>query len=139
MALLGSLWPDRSFTLDVDSHLLLPGNCYLSRRRFVDCEWNIFTSLHSFCCACSVFPLYVMVSGCPPWVNGRSFPQYTQSNTRVTDPGAVPMGARPLITVRRAPSGELRDTTSNRAIRRCHKCNDNYKPNRAHHDSVTGR
>lgn len=26
-----------------------------------------------------------------------------------------------------------------RSIRRCHKCQDNYKPPRAHHDSVTGR
>lgn len=26
-----------------------------------------------------------------------------------------------------------------RGIRRCRKCNDNYKPPRAHHDSVTGR
>mmetsp|Transcript_16553 Transcript_16553/g.18880 ORF Transcript_16553/g.18880 Transcript_16553/m.18880 type:complete len:553 (+) Transcript_16553:205-1863(+) len=26
-----------------------------------------------------------------------------------------------------------------RGIRRCKKCNDNYKPTRAHHDSVTGR
>lgn len=26
-----------------------------------------------------------------------------------------------------------------RGIRRCRKCNDNYKPTRAHHDSVTGR
>jgi DHHC palmitoyltransferase len=25
------------------------------------------------------------------------------------------------------------------SIRRCYKCNDNYKPARAHHDSVTGR
>jgi len=55
----------------------------------------------------------------------------------ITDPGAVPMGARPLVTVRRAASGELKGIS--RAIRRCHKCNDNYKPNRAHHDSVTGR
>lgn len=58
-----------------------------------------------------------------------------------TDPGAVPMGARPLVTVKRAPSGEVRQSNSSRqrALRRCHKCNDNYKPNRAHHDSVTGR
>jgi len=26
-----------------------------------------------------------------------------------------------------------------RGLLRCHKCDDNYKPNRAHHDSVTGR
>ncbi|KAL3919742.1 MAG: hypothetical protein SGILL_003602 [Bacillariaceae sp.] len=58
-----------------------------------------------------------------------------------TDPGSVPLGARPLVTVKRAPSGEMVPSTSNRtrALRRCHKCNDNYKPNRAHHDSVTGR
>ena len=29
--------------------------------------------------------------------------------------------------------------TRRRGIRRCRKCNDNYKPPRAHHDSVTGR
>lgn len=88
-----------------------------------------------------------------------------------TDPGAVPLGARPLVTVRRAGSmcsasssqadgSTGGDQTSNgnssgpiaqqqqqaqappqqqRAIRRCHKCLDNYKPPRAHHDSVTGR
>lgn len=58
-----------------------------------------------------------------------------------TDPGSVPMGARPLVTVKRAQSGESSDSSSrrNRAIRRCHKCNDNFKPLRAHHDSVTGR
>ena len=60
-----------------------------------------------------------------------------------TDPGAVPMGARPLITVRRAPSGEISPSPNHlrrdRAMRRCQKCGDNYKPPRAHHDSVTGR
>jgi hypothetical protein len=59
-----------------------------------------------------------------------------------TDPGAVPMGARPLVTVRRAQSGEISPAPQNgrqRGMRRCHKCNDNYKPPRAHHDSVTGR
>ena len=49
-----------------------------------------------------------------------------------TNPGAVPMGARPLTTVKKAGAPD-------RAIRRCHKCNDNFKPPRAHHDSVTGR
>eukprot|EP00529_Nitzschia_sp_RCC80_P024135 CAMPEP_0113463834 /NCGR_PEP_ID=MMETSP0014_2-20120614/12875_1 /TAXON_ID=2857 /ORGANISM="Nitzschia sp." /LENGTH=449 /DNA_ID=CAMNT_0000355867 /DNA_START=535 /DNA_END=1882 /DNA_ORIENTATION=+ /assembly_acc=CAM_ASM_000159 len=83
----------------------------------------------------------------------------------LTDPGAVPLGARPLVTVKRAQSqsstisndgdnngnnGDVSNPTRQqprqqqqqqrqRAIRRCHKCNDNYKPNRAHHDSVTGR
>lgn len=51
-----------------------------------------------------------------------------------TDPGAVPLGARPLTTVRRAGS-----TAERRGVRRCHKCLDNYKPPRAHHDSITGR
>lgn len=56
----------------------------------------------------------------------------------VTNPGAVPMGARPLTTFRRSGSNiSLRPTQ--RGTRRCHKCNDNYKPPRAHHDSVTGR
>ena len=64
-----------------------------------------------------------------------------------TDPGAVPMGARPIpanlaaesdsiITERDNARGGLR---RRRGIRRCRKCNDNYKPSRAHHDSVTGR
>jgi len=66
------------------------------------------------------------------------------------------LGARPLTVVRRSAS-ELSNGSSNsasggadgglsspstkprRAMRRCHKCNDNYKPPRAHHDSVTGR
>jgi hypothetical protein len=67
-----------------------------------------------------------------------------------TNPGAVPMGARPLTIVRRASSslsahssgsgenGNLQ-VQNQRGVRRCHKCNDNYKPPRAHHDSVTGR
>ena len=64
-----------------------------------------------------------------------------------TDPGAVPMGARPIpanlasesdsiVTERDNVRGGLR---RRRGIRRCRKCNDNYKPARAHHDSVTGR
>lgn len=58
-----------------------------------------------------------------------------------TDPGAVPLGARPLVTVSRAASGEMSpsEQARKRGLRRCQKCNDNYKPNRAHHDSVTGR
>ena len=58
-----------------------------------------------------------------------------------TDPGAVPLGARPLVTVSRAASGELcpSEQARKRGLRRCQKCNDNYKPGRAHHDSVTGR
>lgn len=62
-----------------------------------------------------------------------------------TDPGCVPMGARPLVTVRQASSaaGDARiggiSNNRTRALRRCPKCNDNFKPGRAHHDSVTGR
>eukprot|EP00934_Nitzschia_sp_Nitz4_P008364 Nitzschia sp. Nitz4//scaffold8_size234185//12266//13635//NITZ4_001230-RA/size234185-augustus-gene-0.254-mRNA-1//-1//CDS//3329559725//8354//frame0 len=56
-----------------------------------------------------------------------------------TNPGAVPMGARPLVTVKRADSNSNANGGRQRALRRCHKCNDNFKPNRAHHDSVTGR
>mmetsp|Transcript_10194 Transcript_10194/g.21377 ORF Transcript_10194/g.21377 Transcript_10194/m.21377 type:complete len:404 (+) Transcript_10194:158-1369(+) len=65
-----------------------------------------------------------------------------------TDPGCVPMGARPLVTLNRASSETLGGGTSstaganknrNRSLRRCLKCNDNFKPARAHHDSVTGR
>lgn len=63
-----------------------------------------------------------------------------------TDPGVVPLGARPLTIVRRSASdlsadsnGEFQPGPPRRALRRCHKCNDNYKPPRAHHDSVTGR
>ena len=62
-----------------------------------------------------------------------------------TDPGAVPMGARPLTIVRRASTQSLTESNNStepqrrRGVRRCHKCDDNYKPPRAHHDSVTGR
>lgn len=75
-----------------------------------------------------------------------------------TDPGAVPLGARPLTIVRPAQSrtttrreGQQQQetdvesantsttTTTTRSLSRCHKCNDNYKPPRAHHDSVTNR
>jgi hypothetical protein len=45
------------------------------------------------------------------------------------------------VTVKRASSGEVAESNGrrDRAIRRCHKCNDNFKAPRAHHDSVTGR
>lgn len=64
-----------------------------------------------------------------------------------TDPGAVPMGARPIPANLASESDSIvveRDTVRGglrrrRGIRRCRKCNDNYKPPRAHHDSVTGR
>ena len=58
-----------------------------------------------------------------------------------TDPGAVPLGARPLVTVKRAGSrdDQASGNSRQRPVRRCNKCNDNYKPGRAHHDSVTGR
>jgi len=61
-----------------------------------------------------------------------------------TDPGAVPMGARPLVTVVRSNNnnnnnGTTAAITTRRGVRRCHKCLDNFKPPRAHHDSVTGR
>mmetsp|Transcript_23323 Transcript_23323/g.55156 ORF Transcript_23323/g.55156 Transcript_23323/m.55156 type:complete len:392 (+) Transcript_23323:239-1414(+) len=62
-----------------------------------------------------------------------------------TDPGCVPMGARPLVTVRLASSATGNGSTGavsnvrTRALRRCPKCDDNFKPGRAHHDSVTGR
>lgn len=47
-----------------------------------------------------------------------------------SNPGAVPMGAKPL---RSGMDVQMR------GIRRCRKCNDNFKPPRAHHDSNTGR
>lgn len=64
-----------------------------------------------------------------------------------TDPGAVPMGARPIPANLAAESDSIVTERDNvrgglrrrRGIRRCRKCNDNYKPSRAHHDSVTGR
>uniref|UniRef100_A0A7S4HWD8 Palmitoyltransferase n=1 Tax=Odontella aurita TaxID=265563 RepID=A0A7S4HWD8_9STRA len=63
-----------------------------------------------------------------------------------TDPGVVPMGARPLpvsTTTSKDEGGGDEEapvpTSRRRGIRRCRKCNDNYKPPRAHHDSVTGR
>jgi hypothetical protein len=67
-----------------------------------------------------------------------------------TDPGAVPMGARPVevspVVVEEGetepssgPGATSSPTRTTRGIRRCRKCGDNYKPPRAHHDSVTGR
>jgi DHHC palmitoyltransferase len=60
-----------------------------------------------------------------------------------TNPGAVPLGARPLVIIRRANSeslgGRVDEVSPARSVRRCHKCHDNYKPPRAHHDSVTDR
>jgi len=60
-----------------------------------------------------------------------------------TNPGAVPLGARPLPVSQNtgdeesdlAPLKEVKQ----RGIRRCRRCNNNYKPPRSHHDSVTGR
>ena len=54
------------------------------------------------------------------------------------------MGARPLVIVRNASAVTLGGGTGSsgnrtRGLRRCHKCGENYKPGRAHHDSVTGR
>jgi len=71
-----------------------------------------------------------------------------------TNPGAVPIGARPLPESRSTNDGEDEENdlaplktiaesafskVRGRGIRRCNKCNGNYKPPRAHHDSVTGR
>ena len=64
----------------------------------------------------------------------------------MTNPGAVPLGARPLVSFRRAPSsgdaaagGAVVPVAPERAMRRCHRCDNNFKPARAHHDSVSGR
>lgn len=69
-----------------------------------------------------------------------------------TNPGAVPMGARPLQSnLEEAAAGDEDNAIiierdyirgglqRRRGVRRCRQCNDNYKPSRAHHDSVTGR
>lgn len=82
-----------------------------------------------------------------------------------SNPGAVPMGARPLKedldleanngnNESKTANNDAGTVTSNneeqkavppkrskpkRGIKRCRKCNDNFKPPRAHHDSVTGR
>lgn len=48
------------------------------------------------------------------------------------------MGARPLPEPE-ADKENLIAPLRQRGIRRCRKCNDNFKPARAHHDSVTGR
>eukprot|EP00559_Dactyliosolen_fragilissimus_P004280 CAMPEP_0184866574 /NCGR_PEP_ID=MMETSP0580-20130426/22798_1 /TAXON_ID=1118495 /ORGANISM="Dactyliosolen fragilissimus" /LENGTH=312 /DNA_ID=CAMNT_0027366313 /DNA_START=203 /DNA_END=1141 /DNA_ORIENTATION=+ len=73
----------------------------------------------------------------------------------LNDPGAVPLGARPLTT-NTSPEEEEKKSSlhgdeedqqnltrimmpHSRGLRRCPKCSDNFKPPRAHHDSVTGR
>lgn len=82
-----------------------------------------------------------------------------------TDPGAIPLGARPLRIYNdedeqngdgKSESGSVasslldgidvnkvaaRDSNVDRrkGVRRCRKCRGNYKPPRSHHDSVTGR
>jgi DHHC palmitoyltransferase len=45
------------------------------------------------------------------------------------------------LTLHSSPPPHRRSNTTTAAlsIRRCHKCGDNFKPPRAHHDSVTGR
>jgi len=65
--------------------------------------------------------------------------------TWLTDPGAVPIGARPLqINIQNFPDNGggkqvQQSISSKRGIGRCENCNNNFKPDRAHHDSVTGR
>jgi len=60
-----------------------------------------------------------------------------------SNPGAVPMGAKPIFVEQDEEDTQRNDRKKNkktkRGIRRCRKCNDNFKPARAHHDSVTGR
>lgn len=65
-----------------------------------------------------------------------------------TNPGAVPLGARPLPLLPGEGDGNEDDQSQcflatrvprRRGIRRCRRCNNNYKPPRSHHDSVTGR
>lgn len=76
-----------------------------------------------------------------------------------TDPGAIPLGARPLpifddddksesdsvasalldgIDISKVAQ-EVGRVNRKKGVRRCRKCRNNYKPPRAHHDSVTGR
>ena len=62
-----------------------------------------------------------------------------------TNPGAVPLGARPLrlgdcdSDQSSLLEGQVQVMTRRRGIRKCQKCGGNYKPPRSHHDSVTGR
>jgi hypothetical protein len=61
------------------------------------------------------------------------------------------MGARPLpsypaageaggvVAERNEVGGGGGGLRRRRGVRRCGKCNDNYKPQRAQHDSITGR
>lgn len=71
-----------------------------------------------------------------------------------TDPGAVPLGARPVLEEDDHDGDDTKNSASSSLlsrmdgsqhpkkkirIRRCHKCKNNFKPARAHHDSVTGR
>ncbi|KAL3769350.1 hypothetical protein ACHAW5_008778 [Stephanodiscus triporus] len=91
---------------------------------------------HHVAAQCLYGVLYVPLSTLALW---------SLTMAAATDPGAVPMGARPLpgageeegvVVERDDVRGGLR---RRRGVRRCRKCNDNYKPARAHHDSVTGR
>lgn len=58
-----------------------------------------------------------------------------------TNPGAVPLGARPLPDNTGDEENDLAPLkeVKQRGTRRCRRCNNNYKPPRSHHDSVTGR
>jgi hypothetical protein len=67
-----------------------------------------------------------------------------------TNPGAVPLGARPILEEDDNDKNSASSSLLSRIegaqhpkkkirIRRCHKCKNNFKPARAHHDSVTGR
>ncbi len=73
----------------------------------------------------------------PSTVTPLSVPQHAfkpdgellhQSLTVATSPAVQILGSQAIDL-----------NTINRTIHRCRKCNDNYKPSRAHHDSVTGR
>jgi hypothetical protein len=49
--------------------------------------------------------------------------------------GRVPL--RETVAIERCIDGS--GLRRRRGVRRCGTCNDNYKPQRAHHDSITGR
>jgi DHHC palmitoyltransferase len=60
------------------------------------------------------------------------------NDNTLTPPPPPPLQTLPLAHAS-VSSTSSSSTSQQRAIRRCPKCNDNFKPPRAHHDSVTGR
>jgi hypothetical protein len=69
-------------------------------------------------------------------------PPIPMVRTEDSDASRLSLGSQATMVSTSANSTAIQahqQRVASRSVRRCRKCNDNYKPPRAHHDSVTGR